>query len=97
MIAHKLHQLDQRLWSKQDRARSRMRIRRMRHGGGKVRPVPGQGEQKTILTTQKHPGFLLAPEDVADASRLPTCGTLLGQNRGPCSLKYNIRCCLFWG
>jgi hypothetical protein len=75
---------------KQDRARSRMCIRRRRKGGGKIRPVPGQGEQKTILTTQKHPGLGLSPKDTADASHLPAGGTLLGQNRGTCSLKYNI-------
>jgi hypothetical protein len=97
MIAHKLYQLDQRLRGKQDRARSRMCIRRRRKGGGKIRPVPGQGEQKTVLTTEKHPGLLLAPKDTADASRLPAGGTLLGQDRGTCSLKYNIWCDLFWG
>ncbi len=97
MILHKPHTLDQRLWGQQDRARSRMCIRRRRKGGGKVRPVPGYGEQETILATEDHPGSILAPEDAADASRLPAGGTLLGQDRGTCSLKCNIRCDLFWG
>ncbi len=97
MIPHKPHQLDQRLWGQQDRARSRMCISRRRKGDGKVRPMPGQGELKTIVTTEDHPGLLLAPEDASDASSLPASGTLLGQDRGTCSLKCNIRCYLFWG
>ena len=97
MILHKPHTLDQSLWGQQDRARSRMGIRRRRKGDGKVRPVPGQGEQETILTTEDHPRGLLAPEDAADASPLPAGGTLLGQDRGTRSLKCNIRCDLFWG
>ncbi len=97
MIPHKPHKLDQSLWGEQDRARSRICISRRRKGDGKVRPVPGQGEQEPILTTEDHPGLLLAPEDTADASPLPAGGTLLGQDRGPRSLKCNIRCDLFWG
>ena len=97
MIAHKANQLDQGLRGEQRRARVRIGAGRWRKGYGKVHPVPGQGEQETILTTEDYPGLLLAPEDTADASRLPAGGTLLGQDRGACSLKCNIRCCLFWG
>src|SRR2546430_3628457 len=43
-------------------------------------------KQEPILTAKDHPGSLLAPEDAADASRLPAGGTLLGQDRGTCSL-----------
>jgi hypothetical protein len=68
-----------------------------RKGQGKVCPLPGEGMQLTVRTAKNHPGLLLAPEDTADASRLPVGGTLLGQNGGTCSLKYNIRCCLFGG
>jgi hypothetical protein len=97
MIPHKPNQLDQGLWGEKDRARLLKGTGGRRAGQGKVRPVPGQGEQETILTTEDHPGSLLAPEDAADASRLPAGGTLLGQDRGTRSLKCNIRCDLFWG
>ena len=59
--------------------------------------MPGQGKQEAILTAQDDPGFLLAPEDAADASLLPAGGALLGQDGGTRSLKCNIRCYLFWG
>jgi len=97
MIPHTPNKLYQGLWGEQDRARSLKRTRGRRKGQGKVRPVPGQGEQETILTAEDHPGGLLAPKDAADASRLPAGGTLLGQDRGTRSLKCNIRCYLFWG
>ena len=97
MISHKLNQLDQGLRGEQRRGWLRSGAEGRRKGDGKVRPVPGQGEQETILTTEDHPGSLLAPEDAVDASRLPAGGTLLGQNRGTRSLKCNIRCDLFWG
>ena len=95
MIPHKLNQFDQGLWGEQRRVRLLSRARGRYKGNGKVRPVPGQGEQEPILTAQDDPGFLLAPEDAADASPLPAGGTLLGQDRGTCSLKCNIRCDLF--
>src|SRR5690349_11863568 len=97
MIPHKSNQLDQSLWGEKDWVRSLKPTRRRRNRQGKVGPVPGQGKQETILTAKDHPGGLLAPEDAADASRLPAGGTLLGQDRGARSLKYNIRCYLFWG
>jgi hypothetical protein len=82
MIPYKSHKLYQGLWGEKDRAWFLKRTRGRRAGHGKVCPVPGQGEQETILTAEDHPGFLLAPEDAADASRLPAGGTLLGQDRG---------------
>lgn len=97
MIPHQPHQLSQSLWGEQDRARSRICTGGRWKGYGKVRPVPGQGEQETILTAEDHPGSLLTPEDAADASRLPASRALLGQDRGTRSLKCNIRCYLFWG
>jgi hypothetical protein len=97
MIAHKLHQFDQGLWGEQQRIPWLSRARGRHTGDGKVRPVPGQGEQEAILTAQNDPGVLLVPEDAADASFLPAGGTLLGQDRGTCSLKCTIRCCLFGG
>ncbi len=97
MIPHKPHQLDQGLRGEKGWVRSRIGTRERRKGYGKVRPVPGQGKQETILTAEDYPGSLLAPEDAADASRLPAGGTLLGQDRGTRSLKCNIRCDLFWG
>ena len=97
MISHKPNQFDQGLWGEQRRVRLPSRPRGRCKGNGKVRPVPGQGEQEAILTAQDDPGFLLAPEDAADASLLPAGETLLGQDRGTRSLKCNIRCCLFWG
>jgi hypothetical protein len=97
MIPHKLNQLDQGLRGEQRRVRLRSGAGKRRKGNGKVRPVPGQAEQEAILTTKDDPGLLLAPEDTTDAPRLPAGGTLLGQDRGTCSLKYNIRCDLFWG
>jgi hypothetical protein len=97
MISHKPHQLDKRLRSEKGWAGSRMGTGGRRMGYGKVRPVPGQGEQETILTAQDDPGLGLAPEDAADASPLPAGATLLRQDRGTCSLKCNIRCALFWG
>ena len=97
MIPHKPHQLDKRLRGEKGWARSRIGTGGRRKGYGKVRPVPGQAEQKTILTAEDDPGLGLSPEDAADASPLPAGGTLLGQDRGMCSLKCNIRCDLFWG
>jgi hypothetical protein len=97
MIPHKSNQLDQGLWGEKDWVRLLKHSRGRQKGPGKVRPVPGQGEQETILAAEEHPGSLLAPEDAADASRLPAGGTLLGQDRGTRSLKCNIRCDLFWG
>jgi hypothetical protein len=97
MIPYKPYQLDQGLWSEQYWVRVLSRARGQHRRDGKVGPVPGQGEQKTILAAEDNPWFLLTPEDTTDASRLPTGGTLLSQNRGPCSLKCNIRCALFWG
>ena len=97
MIAHKSYKLDQSLWGEKDRARSLKHTRGGWNRQGKVRPVPGQGKQETILTAEDDPGGLLAPEDTADASPLPAGRTLLGQDRGTRSLKCNIRCCLFWG
>ena len=97
MIPHKLNQLDQGLWGEQRRIRLLSRARGRHKGDGKVHPVPGQGEEEAILTAQDDPGFLLAPEDAADASPLSASGTLLGQDCGACSLKCNIRCCLFRG
>ena len=97
MIPHKLNQFDQGLGGEQRRVRVLSRARGRYKGNGKVRPMPGQGEQEAILTAEDHPGFLLVPEDAADASPLPAGGTLLGQDRGTRSLKCNIRCCLFWG
>jgi hypothetical protein len=97
MIPHKLNQLDQGLWGKQRRVWLFSWARGRHKRDGKVRPVPGQGEQETVLTTEDDPGLGLSPEDAADASLLPAGGTLLGQDRGTCSLKCNIRCDLFWG
>ena len=97
MISHKANQLDQGLRGEKNRARGHICTGGRWAGHGKVCPVPGDGEEQTILTTEDYPGLLLAPEDTADASRLPAGGTLLGQDRGACSLKCNIRCCLFWG
>ena len=97
MISHKPDQLDQGLRGEQDWGRRLKHIGEWHNGQGKVRPVPGQGEQGTILTTKDDPGNLLAPEDTADTSRLPAGGTLLGPDRGTCSLKCNIRCDLFCG
>lgn len=97
MIPHKLNQLDQGLRGEQRRGRLLRRARRWHKRDGKVCPVPGQGEEEAILTAENYPGFLLAPEDTADASPLPASGTLLGQDRGACPLKCNIRCDLFWG
>ncbi len=97
MIPHKPHQLDQGLRGEQRWTRVRIGAGRWCKGDGKVRPVPGQGEQETILTAEDDPRSLLAPEDAADASPLPAGGTLLGQDRSARSLKCNIRCCLFWG
>jgi hypothetical protein len=97
MIPHKLNQLDQGLWGQQRRVRGLSQARGRHSRDGKVRPVPGQGKQEAILTAQDDPGFLLAPEDAADASLLPAGATLLGQDRGTCSLKCNIRCGLFGG
>jgi hypothetical protein len=97
MIPHQPHQLDKRLRGEKSRARLCIGTGRQRMGYGKVRPVPGQAEQKTILTAEDDPGLGLSPEDTADASPLPAGGTLLGQDRGTCSLKCNIRCDLFWG
>ena len=96
MIPQKSNKLDQGLWGEKGRTGSLKHIGRQRKGYGKVRPVPGQGKQEPILTAKDHPGSLLAPEDAADASRLPAGGTLLGQDRGTRSLKCNIRCYLFW-
>jgi hypothetical protein len=95
MIPHKPNKLDQGLRGQQRRAWWRIGAGRWRKGDGKIRPVPGQGEQETILTPEDYPGLLLAPEDTADASRLPAGRTLLGQDRGARSLKCNIRCDLF--
>ena len=97
MIAHKLNQSDQDLRGEQRRGRLRIGTGGRRKGDRKVRPVPGQGEQEAILTAEDHPGFLLVPEDAADASPLPAARTLLGQDRGTRSLKCNIWCYLFWG
>jgi hypothetical protein len=97
MIAHKLHQTDQDLRGEQRRARLRIGTGGRHKGNGKVRPVPGQGEQEAILTAEDDPGILLTPEDATDAPPLPAGGTLLGQDRGTRSLKCNIRCYLFWG
>ena len=97
MIPHKLNQLDQGLRGEQRRIRLHSGAGKRRKGDGKVCPLPGQGEQEAILTAENNPGFLLAPEDPADASLLPAGETLLGQDRGTRSLKCNIRCCLFWG
>jgi hypothetical protein len=74
-----------------------MRDRERRKGLGKVCSLPGEGKQLTVLTAKDHPGSTLAPEDSVDAARLPACGTFLGQDRGTCALKCNIRCGLFWG
>ncbi len=97
MIPHKPHKLDQGLWGEKDWTRSLKHIGGWHNGQGKIRPVPGQGKQETVLTAEDHPGSLLAPEDAAHASRLSAGGTLLGQDRGTRSLKCNIRCDLFWG
>ena len=97
MIPHKPHQLDEGLWGQQYRARGLSRARRRVKGHGKVRPVPGYGEQEAILTAQNHPGFGFAPEDAYDAPLLSVGGTLFGHDRGPRSLKCNIRCGLFGG
>ncbi len=97
MIPRKLNQRDQGLWAEQGRRGWLIGIGRRCGRNGKVRPAPGQGEQETILTAQDHPGFLLAPEDAADVSPLPTDGALLSQDRSPRSLKCNIRCRLFGG
>src|SRR5712692_2042726 len=97
MIPYKPNQLDQRLRGEKGWARLRSGAGRRHKEDGKVRPVPGQGEQETILTAKDHPRLLLAPEDTADASPLPAGGTLFGQDRGTRSLKCNIRCDLFWG
>jgi hypothetical protein len=97
MIPQKPNQLDQGLRGEKGWGRSRIGTGGRRKGYGKVRPVPGQGKQETILTAEDYPGSLLAPEDAADASHLPAGGTLLSQDRGTHSLKCNIRCDLFWG
>jgi hypothetical protein len=97
MIPYKLNQLDQGLWSEQCRVWVLSRAGGRHRRDGKVCPVPGQGEEEAILTAQDNPGLLLAPEDAADTSLLPAGGTLLGQDRGPCSLKCNIWCDLFGG
>jgi hypothetical protein len=96
-IPHKPHEFHQGLRSQKDREQVLRCFRGRHRRDGKVCPLPGEGKQLTVLTAQDHPGLFLAPEDVADASRLPAGGTLLGQDRGPCSLKCNIRCGLFWG
>ena len=97
MIPHKSGQLDQGLRGEQRRGWVRSGAGKRRKGDGKIRPVPGQGEQEAILTAEDDPGLSPTPEDAADASPLPAGGTLLGQDRGTCSLKCNIRCTLFWG
>jgi hypothetical protein len=97
MIPHKPHQLDQGLRGEKGRAQGHIDTGGRRMGYGKVRPVPGQAEQEAILTTEDDPGLSLSPEDAADAPCLPAGGTLLGQDRGTCSLKCNIRCDLFGG
>src|SRR2546423_15391512 len=97
MIPHTSNKLDQSLWGEKDRARPLKHSRRRHNGQGKVGPVPGQGKQEPILTAKDHSGSLLAPEDAADASRLPAGGTLLGHDRGTGSLKCDIRWYLFWG
>lgn len=96
MIPHKPNQLDERLRSEERWGQWFGRVRGLPTGDGEIRPLPGQGEQETIVTAQDHPGFLVAPEDPTDVSPLPTGGTLFSQDRGPRSLKCNIRCCLFW-
>lgn len=95
MIPHKLNQLDQGLRGEQRRVRLLSGPRGLHKGDGKVRPVPGQGEEEAILTAEDDPGFLLAPEDPTDPSPLPAGRALLSQDRGTCSLKCNIRCYLF--
>lgn len=97
MIPHQPNQLDQGLRGKQHRIRLCSETGGRHKGNGKVCPVPGQGEEEAILTAKDDPGFLLVPEDPADASPLPAGATLLSQDRGTRSLKCNIWCDLFWG
>lgn len=97
MIPYKLKQLDERLRGEPHQIWLCRWVRGRHKRDGKVRPLPGQGEQESILTAQDDPRFLLAPEDAADASSLPAGRALLGQDRRTHSLKCNIRCCLFGG
>ena len=97
MIPHKPHQLDEGLWGQQYRARGLSQARRRVKGHGKVRPVPGEGEQEAIVTAQNHPGLGHSPEDASDAPLLSAGGALFGHDRGLCPFKCNIGCCLFWG
>jgi hypothetical protein len=96
-IAHKSHQVHERLGSEQNTTCLVRCVSGERNGFGEVGPAPREGVQQAALTAHKHPRNMLAPEDVADASRLPGDTTLLGQNGGLGSLKCNIRCYLFGG
>ena len=97
MIPHKLNQIDQGLRGKQYQRRLRSGVREWHTGDGKIRPMPGQGEEETILTAEGYPHHLLVPEDTENASLLPTGWTFFSQDGGARSLKCNIWRTLFWG
>src|SRR5690348_5030709 len=80
MIPHKLNQIDQGLRGKQHHMWLRSWARGWHTGNGEIRPVPGQGEQKAILTAEGYPRLLLVPEDPEDASLLPAGWTFLSQD-----------------
>ena len=96
-IPHKPNKLYQGLGSKEGRLWPLRRLFGRYDRNRKVRPLPGQGEQETVLRAQDHPWNPLAPEDAADAPRLPAGRALLSQDRGPRPHKCNIRCSVFRG
>lgn len=96
-IAHKAHQVHERLGSEQNSACPLRCVSGKWNGSGEVGPVPREGVQQAALSAYQHPWTMLAPEHVADASRLSGETTLLRQNGGLGSLKCNIGCYLFGG
>jgi hypothetical protein len=97
MIPHKPNEIDEGLWGEQGWRRLLSGVGGWHGRKGKIRPLPGQGEQEPIVTAQDYPGFLSAPEHTTNASPLSAGGTLLSQDRGTRSLKCNIRRGLFGG
>jgi hypothetical protein len=96
-IPYKSHQLHQGLGGEQNSVCPLRCVSGERNGHGEISPVPREGVQDAALTAYEHPGSVLAPEHVANASRLSGDATLLRQNGGLCSLKCNIGCGVFWG
>ncbi len=96
-IAHKAHQFHQGLGGKQNGNCPLHCISGKRNRVGEVGPVPGERVHLATASAEQHPGGVLAPEHVADASGLPTGATLLRPNGGLGSLKCNIGCYVFWG